>query len=174
MTSKSRATLNSEADTNLADNTTRAVSEGDIRQSVKDLADSTVNLNDDLTTITNYREKTTGKIIDTNGAWGSMAEVTLTDAATIAVDLAAGFDFAVTLGANRTLGNATNVQVGQRGRIRVVQDATGSRTLSFASNYEFRSQTAPTLTTTANAEDILYYDCISATRILILMAEDIG
>lgn len=40
MTAKNRTTLNSDADTNLADNAARGISEGDVRQSVKDLADS--------------------------------------------------------------------------------------------------------------------------------------
>jgi len=42
----------------------------------------------------------------------------------------------------------------------IVQDGTGSRTLSFASNYEFASDTAPTLTTTASLGDffVFYYN----------------
>jgi hypothetical protein len=40
MTAKSRATLNSDADTNLADNTSADISASDVRTSVKDLADS--------------------------------------------------------------------------------------------------------------------------------------
>ncbi len=109
----------------------------------------------------------TTKRLVTSGVWGALAEVTLTDAATVAVDMATGFDFTVTLGGNRTLGNPTNVKVGQRGRIRVVQDGTGSRTLAFGGNYEFEDATAITLSSGAADEDILYYDCISATRILI-------
>lgn len=114
-----------------------------------------------------WKTKTASKVLEPSAVWGDMAEVTLTDGASIALDLSTGFDFVVTLGGNRTLANATNTQVGQRGRIRVVQDGTGSRTLSFGTSYEFIDGTAPTLTTTASAQDVLYYDVISSTRILI-------
>lgn len=101
--------------------------------------------------------------------WDAMAEVTLTDAATIAVDMSTGFDFTVTLTDNRTLGNPTNVKVGQKGRFRIVQDGSGSRTLAFAANYEFAGGSAIVLSTAINAQDIIYYDCISATRILLTL-----
>jgi hypothetical protein len=101
--------------------------------------------------------------------WEAMGEVALTDAATIAVDLSTGFDFRVTLADNRTLGNPTNVKVGQRGRFRITQDGTGSRTLAFASNYEFASGTAIILSTAINSQDVIYYDCISASRILLTL-----
>jgi hypothetical protein len=42
MTAKNRSTLNSDADTNLADNTAGDISAADVRQSVKDLADSAI------------------------------------------------------------------------------------------------------------------------------------
>ena len=121
-----------------------------------------------------WRDNTADRVLITDDVWSAMAEVTLTDVANIALDLSTGFDFTVTLAGNRTLNNPTNAKVGQRGRIRVVQDGTGSRTLSFGSNYEFVAGTAPTLTTTASAEDVLYYDVISSTRILITMARDIS
>lgn len=125
-------------------------------------------------TVANYRDNTADRILTTDIVWSAMAEVTLSDAATIAVDLDTGFDFTVTLAGNRALGNPTNVTVGQKGRIRVVQDGTGSRTLSYESSYEFAGGSAPTLSTTAADEDILYYDCISATRILITAILDIS
>jgi len=120
-----------------------------------------------LATAAEYRDNTPGKALTTDKVWDAMAEVTLTDAVTIAVDLNTGIDFTVTLAGSRTLGNPTNVIVGKRGRIRIKQDATGSRTMAYSSNYEFAGGTAPTLSTTANADDVLYYDCISATCILI-------
>lgn len=174
MTAKTSSALNTQADDNVTSNSNKENTGTRVRTLLKDMIDSFVNATDSIASVANYRAKTTGKVIDTDGAWGGMAEVTLTDAATVALDLSTGFDFTVTLGGNRTLGNATNVQVGQRGRIRVVQDGTGSRTLSFSSNYEFAGGSAPTLTTTASAQDILYYDCISATRILVLNVLDIS
>jgi len=127
----------------------------------------------EVATAAEYRNNTADKVLETDIVWAAMAEVSLTDAATIAWDMETGIDFEVALGGNRTLGNPTNTQVGKRGRIRVQQDGTGSRTLAYASNIEFAGGTAPTLTTNANAEDVLYYDCISATRILIGSVLDI-
>ena len=96
------------------------------------------------------------------------AVVALTDAATIAVDLSLGNNFSVTLAGNRTLGDPTNVTAGQSGVIVVTQDGTGSRTLAYGgTKYKFAGGTAPTLTTTAAAVDVLAYYCESATRITV-------
>jgi hypothetical protein len=94
----------------------------------------------------------------------ALTPVTLTDAATVAVDLSTGINFVVTLGGNRTLGNPTNTKDGQTGRIRVVQDGTGSRTLSFAANWK-RQGGAPTLSTAAGAIDFIDYEVVSSTYI---------
>ena len=99
--------------------------------------------------------------------------VTLTDAATVAVDLSLGNNFQVTLAGNRTLGAPTNVVAGQSGVIRVIQDATGSRTLAYNSVYKFPGGTAPTLTTTASAVDLLAYHVESATRIAVRFIGDV-
>jgi hypothetical protein len=101
------------------------------------------------------------------------AYVTLTDAATIATDLSLGNQFQVTLGGNRTLGAPTNVVAGQSGVIRVVQDSTGSRTLAFNSVFKFPGGSAPTLTTTANAVDLLAYHCETTTRIAVRFIGDV-
>jgi hypothetical protein len=93
------------------------------------------------------------------------AVVALTDGATITADFAAANNFSVTLGGNRTLGNPTNVVVGQSGVIKITQDATGSRTLAYGSSWDFAGGTAPTLTTTANAVDILAYYVDGSTNI---------
>ena len=79
--------------------------------------------------------------------------VTLTDAANIAYDMDDGNNATVTLGGNRTLDNPSNITVGQSGSIFIVQDGTGSRTLSYGSAFDFAGGTAPTLSTGANAVD---------------------
>ena len=99
--------------------------------------------------------------------------VTLTDAATVAIDLSLGNHFQVTLAGNRTLGAPTNVVAGQSGVIRVVQDGTGSRTLAYNSVFKFPGGTAPTLTTTANAVDLLAFHVESATRIAVRFIGDV-
>ncbi len=86
----------------------------------------------------------------------------LTDAATIAVDASLGNHYRVTLTDNRTLGVPTNLVDGQRFTIEFIQDATGSRTLTHttgsADSYQFGTDiTGVTLSTTANARDIVEY-----------------
>lgn len=93
------------------------------------------------------------------------AVVALTDGATITPDFSAANNFSVTLGGNRTLANPTNLVAGQSGVIKITQDGTGSRTLAYGSYWDFAGGTAPTLTTTANAVDILAYYVDSSTNI---------
>jgi len=79
----------------------------------------------------------------------------------------------VVLGGSRTLGAPTNVVAGQSGVIRVVQDGSGGRTLAYNSVFKFPGGTAPTLTTTANAVDLLVYHVESTTRIAINFIGDV-
>jgi hypothetical protein len=79
---------------------------------------------------------------------------TLTDGATITWDTALGRVATVTLGGNRTISAATNQKVGTY-ILRVVQDATGSRTLTWNGNYKWTAQTAPVLSTAVGAVDII-------------------
>ena len=98
----------------------------------------------------------------------SVEVATLTDGATITPDFGANQNFTVTLGGNRTLANPSNVtsdKVGQTGSIFVVQDGTGSRTLSFGANWDFIGGTAPTMSTTASAVDRIDYIVRSTTSI---------
>lgn len=98
---------------------------------------------------------------------------TLTDGATITPDFAANNHYQVTLGGNRTLANPTNVVAGQSGAIRIVQDGTGSRTLSYGGNWKFPAGVAPVLTTTANAVDLLVYFVESSSRIAARLITDV-
>lgn len=84
---------------------------------------------------------------------------TLTDGATISWDINDGVNAVVTLEGNRTLSNPSNVISGRLLKLIVKQDSTGSRTLSFGTAYKFPSGTAPTLTATANAVDLLFFHC---------------
>ena len=89
---------------------------------------------------------------------GQRGEITtLTDAATVLVDFANSNHFSITLGGNRTLDNPTNQVAGQSGSLFVVQDATGSRTLAYSSDWEFAGGSAPTLSTAASAVDRIDY-----------------
>lgn len=100
------------------------------------------------------------------------AITTLTDGATITPNMNNANNFSVTLGGNRTLANPTNLTAGQSGVIVITQDGTGSRTLAYGSNFKFPGGTAPTLTTTANAVDVLAYYVESASRITARLVAD--
>lgn len=116
-------------------------------------------------TASQYRSNTAAKVLTTDIVWSAAAEVTLTDAATIDVDMSTFINAVVTLGGNRAMGNPTNEKVGQSGYIRIVQDGTGSRTLSYGTDWEFAGGSAPTLTTTASATDLLFYTVIATDRV---------
>ena len=90
---------------------------------------------------------------------------TLTDGATVTPDFATSNNYTLTLGGNRTIANPTNLTAGQSGSIFLVQDGTGSRTVSWGSYWDFAGGTAPTLTTTANAVDRIDYVVRSSTSI---------
>jgi hypothetical protein len=92
---------------------------------------------------------------------GAVANVedTLTDGATITWDVIDSPVAKVTLGGNRTLSapSGTTPIAGQFISLTVIQDATGSRTLTWNSAYEFTADTAPTLTTTASKADLFVF-----------------
>lgn len=128
----------------------------------------------DEATSAQFRSNTTDKALSTDQVWGAAAHVTLTDAASIAVDFSTFLNATVTLAGNRALANPSNTKVGQSGLIRVVQDATGTRTLSYGTSYKFAGGTAPTLSTAANSIDYLFYYIASSTEIFISAAKDIS
>lgn len=87
----------------------------------------------------------------------AFSEATLTDQATITWDAQTEDVCKVTLGDNRTLAAPTNGTAGQFISILVIQDGTGSRTLTWNAVYEFKDDTAPTLTTTASKGDVFVF-----------------
>ena len=78
---------------------------------------------------------------------------TLTDAATIAWDTSANQVTSVTLAGNRTFGAPTNQVDGGVYVLIVVQDGTGSRTITWNSVFKWVGATAPTLSTAASSRD---------------------
>jgi hypothetical protein len=81
---------------------------------------------------------------------------TLTDGATVNWDVSLGRVATVTLGGNRAIAAATNQKVGTY-ILRVVQDGSGNRTLTWNGNYKWTAQTAPVLSTAAGAVDIITF-----------------
>ena len=97
---------------------------------------------------------------------GQRGEITtLTDGATITPDLADSNNYVVTLGGNRTIANPTNIVAGQSGSIFIIQDGTGSRTVTWGSYWDFAGGTAPTLSTAASSVDRIDYIVRSSTSI---------
>ena len=85
------------------------------------------------------------------------AEATLTDASTISWNAITQPVAKVTLGANRTLGAASGGIAGAFISLLIIQDGTGSRTVTFNAAYEFKDDTAPTLTSTAAKGDLFVF-----------------
>ena len=85
------------------------------------------------------------------------SESTLTDQATVTWDASTQDVCKLTLGGNRTLAAPTNNSTGQFISILVIQDGTGSRTLTWNAVFEFAEDTAPTLTTTASKGDVFVF-----------------
>lgn len=102
------------------------------------------------------------KALPLSGAIASVAS-----AATVALDFAASNRFSLTLGQSLTIAAPLNIPaVGQSVMIILRQDATGARAVAWASPWKFPGATAPTLSTTAGAIDVVVGEVVSATEIL--------
>ena len=103
---------------------------------------------------------------------------TLTDAASVALNLAQGNNFYVQMtsavGTNRVLENPTNAVIGQCGSIYVVQTVSGTinKTLSYGNAYRFKTGTAPTITQTTSAVDLLVYNVRDVSIIDVLPVQN--
>jgi len=135
----------------------------DISLATLDHSANTVNWLDSTVSITGLSTTATGTVLtlsDSNILFtkkGYFAEQTLTDGATIDWNLSTQQVAKVTLAGNRTLNAPTNQQAGAFYSLTIIQDGTGSRTLTFNSAYKFTGATAPTLTTTASAKDVIVF-----------------
>ena len=87
----------------------------------------------------------------------------------VTLDFASFTNFVLTFTGNVTLDNPTTEVVGQSGFIVCIQDGTGSRTLSLGTDYETAGSGGITLSTAANARDIIPY-AVSAAGSVILGA----
>ena len=97
----------------------------------------------------------TGNVVFNDAAYAP--ETTLTDEATITWDAQAKPIAKVTLGDNRILAAPTNSQTGQFVSLLIIQDGTGSRTLTWNAVFEFPLEAAPTLTTTGGLGDLFVF-----------------
>lgn len=83
---------------------------------------------------------------------------TESDGATVTFDLSNGKTQQVTLGGNRTLA-LSNVNVGQTFKLKIIQDATGTRVPVWFSTINWDGDVAPTLSTVANSWDWFGFIC---------------
>lgn len=91
-------------------------------------------------------------------AAANVVSQTLTDGATISWNTANGRIASVTLNGNRTMAAPTNLKVGTY-LLHVLQDSTGSRTITWNSVFKWPAGVAPVLTTTASARDLFSFVC---------------
>lgn len=84
-----------------------------------------------------------------------------TDGTTVTFDLSVSDKHTVTLGGNRTLA-LSNSQVGQQFVIVLVQDVTGTRTVTWFGTIKWAGGVTPTLTTTASKADVFTFLCVSS------------
>jgi hypothetical protein len=106
----------------------------------------------------------TVKGILTSGMWNGFANYmrnawnTETDGATVTFDIDESRKHLVVLGGNRTLA-VSNTVSGDTFLIKLKQDATGSRTVTWFDTISWSGGVAPTLTTTANKSDTFAFIC---------------
>jgi hypothetical protein len=84
-------------------------------------------------------------------------EATLSDGATPAWNALTEPVAKITIAGNRTIGAASGGVAGQFISLLIIQDGTGSRTMTWNAAYEFKDDTAPTLTTTASKGDLFVF-----------------
>lgn len=89
------------------------------------------------------------------------ALTTAADGGTVTFDLTASNVHTVTLAGNRTLA-VSSVSVGQPFVLRLVQDGTGTRTVTWFSTIKWAGGSAPTLTSTASKTDVFGFICTSS------------
>ena len=128
--------------------------------------------------VTNVKHETSGintLVFDNGGSSGGNGRVTtkgtigeisaVSYASTLTLDFRTANNFSTTLTGNTTFANPSNISAGQSGVIFITQDGTGSRTAAFGSYWDFSEGTAPTLSTGANAVDIIAWIARSSTKI---------
>ena len=106
-----------------------------------------------------------GKLIMAAGAVGSTQTANATGSTVL--DFDTNSNFVLTFTGNVTLANPSTESVGQSGIIMIIQDGTGSRTLSLGTDYETAGAAGLTISTAASSVDIIPYFVQSAGNILL-------
>jgi len=90
-----------------------------------------------------------------------------TNTGTVTLDFQANQNFVLTLTGDVTLANPTTEQVGQSGFIAFIQDGTGGRSVTLNGDYETAGGATLTLSSAANATDLVPYVVVASGRILL-------
>lgn len=114
-----------------------------------------------------------GKFLSPGAVFDAAGFLPMGEAATIIPNFGAGFNFTVTLTANRVLGAPDNLKPGQCGVIEILQDATGSRLLTFDPAWKFPGGEAPVLSTAAGARDLLSYFVLAGGVVFASLIMDV-
>lgn len=105
--------------------------------------------------------------------FGAQVSHTLMDAETITVNMNNGFNFLLTLAADRVIGNPINYKVGQSGIFVIQQDATGGHNPTWGSDWKFFNNTPPTIPQDAHAWILLRY-YVQAANVVRVTYEGAG
>jgi|TARA_R110002020_G_scaffold175592_1_gene367538 hypothetical protein len=160
------STVNADGDTAAADNAAMGYTsaEGLILTGQGSSTDVTIKNDADATVFSIATGTTTGTFAGTVLA---KTDTDTSNTGNVTLDFTANQNFVLTLTGNVTLDNPTTEQVGQAGVIVCIQDGTGSRTLSFGTDYETAGGSGITLSTAASAVDVLPYFVKAASSIQI-------
>jgi len=107
-----------------------------------------------------------GKLLLGAGAVGS-TQTAGSQSGNVTLDYDTYQNFVLTATGNVTLANPSTESVGQSGIIVLIQDGTGSRTLSTGSDYEWPAGTTGTISTAANSIDLIPYFVDASNSILL-------
>jgi len=99
---------------------------------------------------------------------------TLTDASTVAWDVAAGLSAQVTITNDRTMQSPQNAVKGKIHVLHVIQDGVGGWELTWESAYNFAGGSAPTLSNSAGAHDVFLFACTGTQLYLVGQALDVS
>jgi cytoskeletal protein CcmA (bactofilin family) len=111
--------------------------------------------------------ETTAYGITVTGTALATTDTDTSNTGSVTLDFQTNQNFVLTMTGNVTLANPSTEQVGQSGFISCIQDGTGSRTLGLGTDYESEGGDGITLTTDANATDLIPYIVVAANRILL-------
>lgn len=106
--------------------------------------------------------KGTGAIHATSGSYGDIQTYAPAGAGTATLDLSLSNVNHITMPAGNITVAISNGKLGQLFMVRILQDATGSRTVTWFSGIKWAGGVAPTLTTTASKADTFGFEITTA------------